>query len=188
MKQWITRLLLVGLVASLAFGNVASAQDPSVGSKEDNACNTGGALEGKCDSAWAWVCGWYLARLQSGNFTRFQVIDSCASLLPALPVAIVEGSSPCVPIPNPSPVAILTESVPTAMSLVPDICDPTLPYLSLTLSSSVNAVIGSINLPSGVFSIMCISSGGGGFWEIIFDFTDSDGFLHTTQLTGTCIP
>lgn len=38
----------------------AYADDPIPGTPEDNACFPGGLMEGKCDTAWEWECGYYL--------------------------------------------------------------------------------------------------------------------------------
>jgi hypothetical protein len=49
----------------------------------DNACYTGGSMEGKCDwptqdeEDWAWNCGWYVARYDQGLFTPNQVPEWC---------------------------------------------------------------------------------------------------------------
>jgi hypothetical protein len=68
---------------------LTSAQTPPLGSKEDNACNPGGAMEGKCgNDPWDWACGWYLARWQSngGWLTPNNPFnDACLSLLPPRP-------------------------------------------------------------------------------------------------------
>jgi len=59
------------------------AQDGLTGSPEDNACNAGGSLEGKCDwpteaeDQWAWTCGWYIARVDTGEFTVNDVPAWC---------------------------------------------------------------------------------------------------------------
>ncbi len=90
-------LLLVILLVFIVPISMVSAQQPTtgtpaIGSPEDNACNVGGKMEGKCDSEWAWSCGWYLARYYSGLFTRQQVIATCQMLLP-VPVAAPSTSS-----------------------------------------------------------------------------------------------
>lgn len=81
MQKSLHFLLVICFVAMFALLPTTNAQDPTAGSKEDNACNEGGSMAGKCDTEWAWTCGWYIARWESGIFTRSQVIDSCASLL-----------------------------------------------------------------------------------------------------------
>lgn len=59
---------------------------------EDNACLTGGVMEGKCDlltdaeDDWAWTCGWYVQRYYTGEFTRDDVIDTCRGLIPVPPI------------------------------------------------------------------------------------------------------
>jgi hypothetical protein len=81
-------LLIIILTLSLPLG-ISSAQDPAPGNKEDNACNPGGVMDGNCDTHWAWVCGYYLARWQAngGWFTPNNPFnDACLSLLPARPV------------------------------------------------------------------------------------------------------
>jgi hypothetical protein len=99
MLKYSVRFVLV-LMFILPMG-FASAQTPPLGSKEDNACNPGGAMEGKCgDNPWAWVCGWYLARWQSngGWLTPNNPFnDACLSLLPPRPISAPElPSSPFI--------------------------------------------------------------------------------------------
>jgi hypothetical protein len=78
--------LLLALVLSFSLAGLAQADGPALGSKEDNACNEGGSMSPGCTSDWAWSCGWYLARFQSGLYSRAQVPATCAILLPPLPV------------------------------------------------------------------------------------------------------
>lgn len=96
MKQ-ILRVILVGLSMMALFMSVAFADEPIEGSPEDNACNSGGQMEGKCDSEWHWVCGYYMARFYSqsydqGGYDTSLVPDWCASLLPPAPEPAVPGS------------------------------------------------------------------------------------------------
>ena len=76
---WILALLCLLLGLTL----VSAAQDGASGLPEDNACNRGGSLEGKCDwptdaeDEWAWDCGWYIARVDTGEFTTDDVPDWC---------------------------------------------------------------------------------------------------------------
>lgn len=84
MMKRISLILLIVILAALPLAS-AYAEDPAIGSKEDNACNAGGSLEGKCDTAWAWVCGWYLARYQAGIIPN--VISACSILVPPAPEA-----------------------------------------------------------------------------------------------------
>src|SRR3954465_2332439 len=74
------------LIVSVAVLIPTSAQDNTPTPDPNNACNTGGAMAGKCNSGfhadgkvspaeieWAWKCGWYIARYYTGTFTRDQV-------------------------------------------------------------------------------------------------------------------
>lgn len=66
------------------------AQEPEIGTPQDNACNEGGVMWREnsvdgCTSDWHWTCGWYMARFSDGRFSREQVPAVCASLLPPLP-------------------------------------------------------------------------------------------------------
>lgn len=67
---------------------IASAQEPA----EDNACNPGGSMEGKCISDWHWTCGWYLARYERGEYTVLEVPQDCAAslIIPYLPPVQVQ--------------------------------------------------------------------------------------------------
>jgi hypothetical protein len=82
MFKRLTLLVLIALIALLPLGS-AFADDPAIGSKEDNACNPGGEMNGKCTTEWDWVCGWYLARVKSGLIPR--VISACSILQPVAP-------------------------------------------------------------------------------------------------------
>jgi hypothetical protein len=93
MKPTIVFLLILSLLVPLG---MTSAQNPPLGSKDDNACNPGGAMEGKCSIEWHWVCGWYLARWQAngGWFTPNNPFnDACLSLLPSRPLPEAEAQS-----------------------------------------------------------------------------------------------
>jgi hypothetical protein len=75
-----------------------------IGDWRENACNINGELEGKCDTEWAWTCGWYLAQwINAGGWAGTYVMpDTCASLLPAVSDSPTPPSSPypsagCVP-------------------------------------------------------------------------------------------
>lgn len=76
---WILALLCLLFGLTL----ISAAQDSASGSPEDNACNVGGSLEGKCDwpteaeDNWAWHCGWYIARVDTGEFTVDDVPAWC---------------------------------------------------------------------------------------------------------------
>lgn len=75
-------LLVLIIILALPLG-MSSAQEP--GTKEDNACNEGGSMAGKCETAWHWVCGWYLARWEANggwNTPNNRLNDACLSLLP----------------------------------------------------------------------------------------------------------
>lgn len=94
------RLYLVGLIVLVLFSSIGlvGAQEPAPGSREDNDCYAGGALAGKCEVEWQWICGWYLARWTTlggwstpSNFFP----DWCdpATLLPARPLAEADSSA-----------------------------------------------------------------------------------------------
>lgn len=72
------------------------AEEPAVGTPEDNACNPGGVMEGKCDTDWEWGCGYYLARwISAGGWGgNYAMNTDCVSLLPPVPVvAVTEDGS-----------------------------------------------------------------------------------------------
>jgi hypothetical protein len=86
-------LLTLVLVMLMPFG-LSQAQEPTAGSKEDNACNEGGVMwspdpDSGCQSEWAWNAGWYLARFLAGKLTRAQVPLIYQSVLPPLPLPSV---------------------------------------------------------------------------------------------------
>ena len=77
-------IILIGLVLVVLLGafSMVSAQD------SDNAC-AGGLLDGRCNSDWAWICGYYLEHWQAagGWNSSYAFPDWCdpASLLPPKP-------------------------------------------------------------------------------------------------------
>lgn len=56
---------------------------PDEGTAQDNACNPGGVMAGKCTTDWEWTCGYYLARYDSGQ--ALGVPSSCQILLDVRP-------------------------------------------------------------------------------------------------------
>jgi hypothetical protein len=77
--------LAIVLLMLLPLG-VSQAQGPAIDSPEDNACNPGGPMAGKCISEWHWVCGYYLARwITNGGYNNpnNSMNSSCLSLLPS---------------------------------------------------------------------------------------------------------
>lgn len=85
--------ILVVLVWGAALAQEPSPNDPAV-SEDANACFAGGTMDGKCaldadgdgaledfEEDWAWTCGWYLIRLESGDIRSEAVPESCLSLL-----------------------------------------------------------------------------------------------------------
>ena len=99
--KWAVRLFIFPILgACMLF--TAHAEDvtvtPEPETRADNECYSGGRMAGKCDNgfhadgsvtsdevAWAWRCGWYMARFNDGTFPRDAVPNDCASLLPGLP-------------------------------------------------------------------------------------------------------
>lgn len=84
-KKLILCCLLLAMMLPI---NMVGAQDPILGTKEDNACNEGGSMAGKCDTPWAWECGYYLARWEANggwNTPNNPFNDACVSLLPPVP-------------------------------------------------------------------------------------------------------
>jgi hypothetical protein len=86
-------LLILIFALILPFG-IVTAQEPPIGSSDDNACNKGGAMEGKCDTPWEWTCGYYLARWEKeGGWTsNYAFPNDCQSLLPPRPAPAAQES------------------------------------------------------------------------------------------------
>jgi hypothetical protein len=78
MKRTLIWLLMLVMLAGLTAA--VAAQD---GASDENACNAGGSLEGRCDwptdaeDDWAWTCGWYIAHFESGEFGLSGVPEWC---------------------------------------------------------------------------------------------------------------
>jgi hypothetical protein len=72
-------MLLLFAIPTIAFAQ----EDDTNESPTENACYVGGSMEGKCDLAtedetrWAWTCGWYIARVDSGVWGEDAVPDWC---------------------------------------------------------------------------------------------------------------
>jgi hypothetical protein len=80
----ILMLFLIPVTVSLAaegFDDQGNPNDPNVNERA-NACYDGSTMAGKCDSEWAWGCGWYMIRYDAGFYSRDEVPATCASLLP----------------------------------------------------------------------------------------------------------
>jgi hypothetical protein len=89
-------LVLILLLSSLAI--LAQEDESNDLAPDANACNEGGSMAGKCnvdfdgdgevedfEIAWAWTCGWYMARYNAGIFA--EVPSFCQSLLPSEPIS-----------------------------------------------------------------------------------------------------
>lgn len=76
------RKIVLILVVLLLAVTLTYAQEPDA-SPSENACNPGGALEGKCNSEWHWTCGWYLAQFYEGKAAS--VPSDCQILVDVLP-------------------------------------------------------------------------------------------------------
>lgn len=95
--------LLISSVFVLADGtdDEGNPNDPNVNDRA-NACYEGGAMEGKCDTDWEWMCGWHVIRLDPQNEDlRASFPPACISLLPPLivpevvaPVVVSRPTSP----------------------------------------------------------------------------------------------
>lgn len=76
MKIYLRALLLMCI---MLFVLPALAADDAA----DNACYDGGSMAGKCnlsteaETEWAWTCGWYIARAQSGALPASGVPSWC---------------------------------------------------------------------------------------------------------------
>lgn len=72
-------MILVIILAILATGGSVLAEEDIT----ENACYAGGTMEGQCDLAteaetnWAWTCGWYIARVDSGKWGAEAVPSWC---------------------------------------------------------------------------------------------------------------
>ncbi len=101
MKYVLTILLLI--ITSVVILTPASAQDA-----DDNACYTGGAMEGKCTSDWHWICGWYVDNwLDKGGWSAYPPTDfpdwcDPISLLPPRP-SVDPITLVVLPVPTPGP-------------------------------------------------------------------------------------
>lgn len=54
-----------------------------------NACYDGGGMAGKCETELAWVCGWYVIRVEAGLVAAHLAPDACA-----VKAAVVGGTYP----------------------------------------------------------------------------------------------
>jgi hypothetical protein len=100
MKKGLVLILLIFLLVPLS----GSAREPDAGTRADNECYEGGTMEGKCDTLWAWIGGWYVARYNQGIFTREQVPATYQILLPPPPPVVSTGADSPSLLPSPYPV------------------------------------------------------------------------------------
>jgi len=97
MKRGLTLfvLLLIGLCSLLPVYGQDANPTPEPKTRADNECYAGGTMAGKCDRgfhadgsttpaevAWAWRCGWYLARFNDHVIGREVVPQDCSSVMP----------------------------------------------------------------------------------------------------------
>jgi hypothetical protein len=81
-----TKLIFIFIIFIITASVFAQTDTPSE-RPQDNACYTGGTMEGKCnlpteaETLWAWMCGWYIARMETGLIPVDNVPDWCSSLL-----------------------------------------------------------------------------------------------------------
>lgn len=91
MSKWIAIVLFLLLTILLALPAAAQDDVPPTPDPADNLCFEGGAWDdGRCEipayegaTALAWECGWYFARLYSGELGREDMPTQCAHLLAA---------------------------------------------------------------------------------------------------------
>ena len=99
-KRQISLLVLAALM--LVAGMIAMAaetpNDPRVNFGA-NACYSGGTLEGKCDTEYMWIAGWYLIRYEAGLIGADQMPDAYKWLLDQA----VTDSAPSGPEPEVTP-------------------------------------------------------------------------------------
>lgn len=104
--------IILGLFCGLLIlaGSSLAQDPPEPNTPADNACYTGGDMEGKCDTDWEWRCGWHLARWQAdgGWFGAYPMLDECVSLLPPRPVVDRQQQQPAAPMVFPSAGCIAT--------------------------------------------------------------------------------
>lgn len=102
-RIWILAVLLV-LVCGAAMAQEPSPNDPEA-SEDANACFAGGTMDGKCaldadgdgvledfEEDWAWTCGWYLIRLETGLIKSEAMPESCFSLVESGYRCYINGS------------------------------------------------------------------------------------------------
>ena len=98
MKRVVMLLVLCIAVTGAVFAqDEGAAEDP-----KENACYTGGDLEGKCDwptdaeDEWAWECGFYYAGFMNGKFD--ETPERCDVLFAKVDGAVVAPVSLCIPL------------------------------------------------------------------------------------------
>lgn len=71
-------LLSITTVFAQGVDDKGNPNDPATNERA-NSCYEGGNMAGKCDSDWAWTCGWYVMRWEADN--TYIVPDECSSLV-----------------------------------------------------------------------------------------------------------
>lgn len=80
-----------------------NANHYALGDPRENACNTGAAMAEKCDSDWAWTCGWYLAQWNNagGAAGNYIMPSGCLGLISAaLTTSLPPTPTPLPPYPS----------------------------------------------------------------------------------------
>jgi hypothetical protein len=128
-------LLLIAIIALLSISALAIAEETPVEDPGENACYTGGDLEGKCDwptyeeDEWAWACGYYYAALLSVRITESEFPEWCEPLLAKANLVIPTPDNDCVAVDdeyefNPAEPGMLVEAPGVlANDLVDDLCE-----------------------------------------------------------------
>lgn len=72
-------LMMVTLISAQDDNDMPN--DPLV-NEDANACYADGTMADKCQTEWAWECGWYLIRWEATIFSDEQMPERCQILLP----------------------------------------------------------------------------------------------------------
>lgn len=95
-RHWLGLLALVLIATTVIISTAQEGTDEAHDldaaqlDADANACAEGGSMEGRCETEWDWIYGWYFIRYEAGIFTREELPEQYRPALP--PVIVVDES------------------------------------------------------------------------------------------------
>jgi len=192
MTKKVLVLVALTLLVNLALvGNFVFAQEPEIGTAEDNACHPGGLMwrpDGNgCMSDWHWSCGWHLARwvLAGEWFGKYPFPLNCASVLPPPPEppAIVASDGGCFLVNDAFVADIPAGTLTVAGNVLANDCAPQLNLNFFGSGAGNNISLVSL-FSNGDAGARCITAGNP--YGVTSGYTDQTGRTASFGISGNC--